>query len=89
MDSVHVRHLVLLLDTALLALVYLFLAVEVAGVLPTQVRRFVFFLIRKPVGGRRPVMLAPAFYRWWKRKPKYGKHSFPAATSRRLPAERR
>ena len=67
LDGVHVRHLALLPDEALLALAVILLVVEQLGVLPSQVQRLLIFLIPKATGGRRPIMLAPALYRWWAR----------------------
>ena len=67
LDGVHVRRLALLPDEALLALAVILLVVEQLGVLPSQVQRLLIFLIPKATGGRRPIMLAPALYRWWAR----------------------
>jgi hypothetical protein len=67
LDGVHVRHLALLPDEALLALATILLVVEQLGVLPSQLQRLLVFLIPKATGGRSPIMLAPALYRWWAR----------------------
>jgi hypothetical protein len=67
MDGIHVRHLALLPPLALVVLAILFQVVEQLGCLPCQVQRLLIFLIPKVTGGRRPIMLAPAFYRGWTR----------------------
>jgi hypothetical protein len=67
LDGIHVRHLALLPDDALIVLAIIILVVEQLGVLPSQVQRLLIFLIPKATGGRRPIMLAPALYRWWAR----------------------
>ena len=67
LDGIHVRHLALLPDEALAVLALLIMVIEALGCLPTQVQRLLIFLIPKSTGGRRPIMLAPALYRWWTR----------------------
>ena len=67
LDGMHVRHLALLPDEALHALATLLAVIEHLGMLPLQVQRLLIFLIPKATGGRRPIMLAPALYRWWAR----------------------
>ena len=66
-DGIHVRHLALLPGDALHALATIILVIEQLRLLPTQVQRLLIFLIPKATVGRRPIMLAPALYRWWAR----------------------
>jgi hypothetical protein len=67
LDGIHVRHMAMLPPAARVVLALLFQVVEQLGCLPHQVQRLLIFLIHKATGGRRPIMLAPAFYRWWTR----------------------
>jgi hypothetical protein len=50
LDGIHVRHLALLPDQALLVLATLILAIEELAALPSQVQRLFIFLIPKATG---------------------------------------
>ena len=67
LDGIHVRHMAMLPPAARVVVALLFQVVEQLGCLPHQFQRLLIFLIPKATGGRRPIMLAPAFYRWWAR----------------------
>ena len=64
MNGIHVCHLALLTSHARVVLALLFQVIELIGYLPAQVQMLLIFLKPKATGGRRPIMLASAFYTW-------------------------
>ena len=66
-DKLHPRALLRLPDSALEALVRIFLIVELLGDWPEAIGIILVVLIPKPDGGRRPIGLLPSLIRLWMR----------------------